>query len=96
MLTKNTAISANEIPANTAEPGPSPRFVKNAWPKSLQTPQMIRNTREESEVTSADVRKDRRNRRSKKIVPRQHRRSMVRVRHGDIHQDALEGEENPG
>ena len=38
LLTKNTAIRAKEIPANTAEPGPSPRFVKNAWPKSLQTP----------------------------------------------------------
>jgi hypothetical protein len=35
--TQNTGMSRNEIPARSADPGPSPRFTKNTLPKSGNT-----------------------------------------------------------
>jgi hypothetical protein len=35
--TQNTGMRRNEIPARSAEPGPSPRFVKNARPNRGKT-----------------------------------------------------------
>ena len=82
LLTKNTGISRKDIPANRAEPGPSPRFLKKAWPKSLENNDVRAG---QNTVKRIDVRKYRGNGRSEKIVARQYRSSMVGICHGDIH-----------
>jgi len=66
LLTKNTGISRKDIPANKAEPGPSPRFLKKAWPKSLEE-----NVRAgQNTIERIDVREYGSNGRSEKIVTR--------------------------